>query len=122
MLDGAPDLAAQMLDKLIANAVDFAQAGSAVRIELGLCDDGASARLAVSNIGPPLPEAMRDRLFQSMVSVRKERSGIEPHLGLGLYVARMIAEFHGGSISAQTLRDPDGVEVAIILPLAVPHA
>ena len=122
MLDGAPDLAAQMLDKLIANAVDFAQAGSVVRVELGHCDDGASARLAVNNIGPPLPEAMRDRLFQSMVSVRKERSGIEPHLGLGLYVARMIAEFHGGSISAQTLDDPDGVEVAIILPLAVPHA
>ena len=122
LLDGAPDLAAQMLDKLIANAVDFARAGSAVRVDLALADDGAAARLAVSNFGPPLPEAMRDRLFHSMVSLRKERRGTEPHLGLGLYVARMIAEFHGGSIGAQTLRGADGVEVAVILPLAVPHA
>ena len=119
LLDGAPDLAAQMLDKLIANAVDFAQAGSVVRVDLSLYNEGAAVRLTVSNFGPPLPEEMRDRLFHSMVSLRKERSGTEPHLGLGLYVARMIAEFHGGSIGAQTLPGGDGVEVAVILPLAV---
>lgn len=122
LVSGAPDLAAQMLDKLIANAVDFAQPGSAVRVVLELVEDGAAVRLAVSNLGPPLAEEMRDRLFHSMVSVRKERGGSEPHLGLGLYVARMIAEFHGGRISAQTLPGAAGVEVAVVLPLAVPQA
>lgn len=121
MVDGAPDLAAQMLDKLVANAVDFARPGSAVRVGLSLAEEGAAARLAVSNLGPPLPEEMGDRLFQSMVSLRKDRSGREPHLGLGLYVARLIAEFHGGSISAQTLPGADGVEVAVVLPLVQPQ-
>lgn len=110
-----------MLDKLVANAVHFAAPGSAVRVGLGLVEDGAAARLAVSNLGPPLPEEMRDRLFHSMVSLRKDRSGREPHLGLGLYVARLIAEFHGGSITAQTLPGADGVEVVVILPLTPPQ-
>jgi signal transduction histidine kinase len=62
-----------------------------------------------------LPEAMRDKLFQSMVSVRRERDregkSSEPHLGLGLYVARLIAEFHGGAIGAKNLASGDGVAV-----------
>lgn len=117
-INGAPDLAAQMLDKLVANAVDFARPGSTVRIVLEPLDGRVAARLAVSNLGPPLPEEMRDRLFHSMVSVRKERGGREPHLGVGLYVARMIAEFHGGKIGARTLAGGVGVELEVILPQA----
>lgn len=110
---GSPDLAAQLLDKLAANAVDFAGDGRPVRISLALAE--GRAELCVENKGPLLPEAMRDKLFQSMVSVRRERdheggSG-EPHLGLGLYVARLIAEFHGGTMAAKNLPSGDGVAV-----------
>ena len=52
-----------------------------------------------------LPEDMNDELFNSMVSIRKQSSDVEPHLGLGLYVARLIAEFHNGKISASNLDD-----------------
>ncbi len=115
-LDGAPDLAAQMLDKLIANAVDFALPGSPIRVDLVRFDN--AAQLIVTNRGPQLPAEMRDRLFQSMVSVRKDRSGTEPHLGLGLYVARMVAEFHGGTIAAHNLSEGDGVAFVVTMPLA----
>jgi len=54
---------------------------------------------------------MRGKLFESMVSIRAERGG-EPHLGLGLYVARLIAEFHGGGIDASDLAAGDGVAVS----------
>jgi signal transduction histidine kinase len=97
-LQGAPDLLAQMLDKLVENAVDFAAKGTPVRIYLG--NDGV---LRVENQGPSLPAAIRDSLFESMVSLRGERSGGAPHLGLGLYIARLIAEFHGGSLHAENL-------------------
>jgi signal transduction histidine kinase len=114
---GSPDLAAQLMDKLVANAVDFSaesdEPGKPVRISLALA--GGCAELCVENRGPLLPEAMRDKLFQSMVSVRRERDregkSSEPHLGLGLYVARLIAEFHGGAISAKNLASGDGVAV-----------
>jgi dedicated sortase system histidine kinase len=100
---GAPDLLAQMLDKLVENAVDFATPGTAIRISLG--SDG---RLRIENDGPALPEALLDSLFGSMVSHREERSQV-PHLGLGLYIARLIAEFHGGSLRAENLPGARGV-------------
>jgi dedicated sortase system histidine kinase len=108
---GSPDLAAQLMDKLVANAVDFSAESGEEPVRISLALAAGCAELCVENRGPLLPEAMRDKLFQSMVSVRREREGSEPHLGLGLYVARLIAEFHGGAISAKNLASGDGVAV-----------
>ena len=117
---GSPDLAAQLLDKLVANAADFSRAGEPVRVSLALSGD--RAEISVENAGPPLPEAMRGKLFESMVSVRGDRGrdakSAEPHLGLGLYVARLIAEFHGGAISARNLASGGGVAVTASFRLA----
>jgi dedicated sortase system histidine kinase len=111
LASGSADLLAQMIDKLVENAADFATAGTAIRISLGT--DG---RLRVENQGPPLPDAIRDSLFDSMVSLRSERADGAPHLGLGLYIARLIAEFHGGTLRAENL--PGGGGVAFEAPLA----
>jgi signal transduction histidine kinase len=121
-LDGAPDLIAQLVDKLAENAMDFTAAGDP--IEVAVAADGPTARLAVANVGPPLPEAMADRLFESMVSVRSaakpptaEKSKGEPHLGLGLFIVRLIAEFHRGAVSARNREDGRGVIVEVRFPL-----
>jgi signal transduction histidine kinase len=103
-LNGSPDSLAQMLDKLVENAHDFATPGTPIRIALA-----ADGRLRVENEGPPLPESIRDSLFDSMTSLRTERGGATPHLGLGLYVARLIAEFHGGALAAENLPGARGV-------------
>jgi len=115
-VSGSPDLGAQMLDKLVENAIEFSPPGEAVRIRLE--EQGRYALLAVHNKGPTLPAEMRARLFESMVSVREPRSGGAPHLGLGLYVARLIAEFHGGAIEAADAATGDGVVLRVHLPLA----
>ena len=113
---GAPDLAAQLLDKLVENAVDFARGAAPVRVLLE--DAGGIAALTVSNKGPLLPEKMRTRLFESMISMRQATGAPTPHLGIGLYVARLIAEFHGGTIGASNLPAGDGVAVGVRIPLA----
>ncbi len=113
---GAPDLAAQLLDKLVENAVDFAPAGTPVTIELASDEDGVT--LSVRNTGPLLPEALEGKLFDSMVSGRKGDGGENPHLGLGLFVARLIAGFHGGHLSAANLPTGDGVRFTATLPPA----
>ena len=115
-VEGAPDLAAQLLDKLVENAVDFSQGGAPVRVALE--DAGGAAALTVTNKGPLLPDKMRTRLFESMISMREAGGTGTPHLGLGLYVARLIAEFHGGTIAAANLPGGDGVALGVRMPLA----
>ena len=115
-VQGSPDLAAQLLDKLVENAVDFSHPGAPVRVSLEQSDGAAS--LTVSNKGPLLPDRMRTRLFESMISVRDAPGAATPHLGLGLYVARLIAQFHDGTIAASNLASGDGVAVGVRFPLA----
>ena len=112
---GAPELIAQMLDKLCANAVEFA--APATPITVALKHEETAVGLAVANEGPPLPAKMQARLFDSMVSVRQNRGDGEPHLGLGLYIVRLIAEFHGGRANAANRDDLQGVTVSVVLPL-----
>ena len=71
---------------------------------MSLATSGNKAILAVENDGPPLPEAMVTRLFDSMVSLREpEVPRTEAHLGLGLYIVRLVAEFHQGTVRAMNL-------------------
>ena len=114
-VEGAPELIAQMLDKLVANAVEFATADP---VTVALSPGNGTVDLAVSDIGPLLPAGMEGRLFDSMVSVRPAARAAEPHLGFGLYVVRLIAAFHGGSAAAANLADARGVVVTVKLPLA----
>jgi dedicated sortase system histidine kinase len=113
-MHGAPELIAQALDKLFDNARSFTPESGWIRISLDTAADGALLRVA--NQGPELPLAMQGRLFDSLVSLREGASRSEaPHLGLGLYVVRLVAERHGGSAAAHNLASGDGVEFTLRL-------
>jgi two-component system, OmpR family, sensor histidine kinase ChvG len=111
-LAGAPDLIVQMLDKLIDNAVDFSPAGSTITVRLRLEPQGAFVE--VDNPGPPLPLHVEGRLFESLWQSRPDGDS-RPHFGLGLYIVRLIAEFHGGEASARNLPEGTGVRVGVRL-------
>lgn len=113
-LRGAPDLIVQMLDKLVENAVDFCP--PAGTIELRLARSGSHYELSVSNDGPPIPTAMLSRLFESLFEHREGRDD-KPHFGLGLYIVRLIAEFHGGRAIAANRSDGGGAMFTVVLPL-----
>ena len=76
-----------------------------------------SVAIDVENDGPLLPEAMAGRLFDSMVSVRmsvenecSSRFRKESlHLGLGLYIVRLIMDFHSGKVTGMNRDSHDGV-------------
>lgn len=110
------DLFFQMLDKLVGNAIEFALPDT--EINLNLISKTHSIELQIINFGANLPEDMLDELFNSMVTVRAERADSGPHLGLGLFVARLIAEFHHGTISASNLNENNGVCITITLPVS----
>jgi two-component system sensor histidine kinase ChvG len=114
-VEGSPDLIAQLLDKLMDNATDFTPVGGVITLELNAT--GRDCRLSVANEGPPLPPQLNGRLFESLVSSRGSSDG-KPHLGLGLYIVRLIADFHGGGVSATNLPDDAGVVITLDIPLA----
>ena len=110
----APELVAQALDKLLDNALSFTPEQGWLRLSLRAMADGAEIELA--NQGPLLPEAMQGRLFDSLVSLRERVTpGDAPHLGLGLYVVRLVAERHGGMAAARNLDNGSGVAFTLQL-------
>jgi two-component system, OmpR family, sensor histidine kinase ChvG len=111
---GAPDLLVQLLDKLIENAVDFCPAGGSITVHLARVPSNYS--LQVINDGPLIPEAPLKHLFESMFEQRQGRDD-KPHFGMGLYIVRLIAEFHGGAAVAANRADGGGVIFSITLPL-----
>ena len=114
-VDGVPEYIAQLLDKLVANAVEFSYPDQPITVYCRALRDHAVIK--VSNAGPFLPEEMKDRLFDSMISVRPQEKQRQPHLGMGLHIARLISDFHGGQIRAENRQDREGVTVTVVIPL-----
>ncbi|MEP2652356.1 MAG: proteobacterial dedicated sortase system histidine kinase [Paraglaciecola sp.] len=109
---GSPELFAQMMDKIIANAVEFSEMGSVITVSLD--DQNQGCILSIANLGCLLPENMQDQLLDSMVSVRKKQNSTQTHLGLGLYVAKIIAEYHKGILDINNSKGDKGVVVSLV--------
>jgi two-component system sensor histidine kinase ChvG len=115
LIRGVPEYIAQLLDKLVANAVEFSYKGQPITVYCHTMRDHAVVK--ITNAGPFLPEEMKDRLFESMISVRPQGKQKQPHLGIGLHIARIIADFHSGQISADNRPDKEGVIITLVVPL-----
>jgi signal transduction histidine kinase len=114
VMRGAPDLIVQLLDKLMENAVDFCPPGGTITVRLARA--GSNYELSVLNDGPPIPPAMLERLFESLFEHRVGQDD-RPHFGLGLYIVRLIAEFHSGWAIAANRPDGAGAMFTVMLPL-----
>ncbi len=111
----APELLAQALDKLVDNAVSLT--GDQDVVTLAIKRESGQYLISVRNTGTRLPEEFQERLFDSLVSLREKR-GAAPHLGLGLYIVRLVAATHNGSVQARNLPAQGGVEFTISIPVA----
>ena len=124
---GSPEHIVQLFDKVINNAVEFSQ-DKVITVSLKTVNKNQNiANLIIKNNGSLLPSELNDYLFDSMISMRKvsslntQRDDLNnekaPHLGLGLYIARLICLFHQGDIQAYNHLEPNGVTVEINLPI-----
>ncbi len=110
---GDPELLTTMLDNLIRNAIRFSPPQGGVDIALGR--DNEWVEFAVRDEGPGIPEDRLETIFDRFAQSGQRRG--RGH-GLGLAIARGIAELHGGTIRASNL--PKGCEFRIILPRVDP--
>ena len=107
----------QLLDKLFDNAVDFSTLGT--NIEINLSTTKTNCFIRVKNFGPTIAEAELLELFQLFHSRRKlsHTDNGEQHLGLGLYIARLICERHGGDLRVENLSAEGAVVFTATLAL-----
>ncbi len=105
------DRLAQVLDNLLSNAVKYSRAGSEIVVRVETI--GNEARVSVVDQGDGIPAETLPRLFERYY--RADRSGISSGLGLGLYIARMLVEAHGGRIWAESAPGP-GSTFTVALP------
>ena len=96
---GAPEIVVQAIDKLISNAIDFHEINTPVLINVA--KDKKYLKIGVVNQGEALPE---QDIFESMVSKRMNSDG-QPHLGIGLYIVKLVAEFHNGQVQAKNIEE-----------------
>jgi len=109
---GDERLLREMLINLLDNAVRHTPRGGLVRVELVAGKD--AVEIAVTDSGEGIPEAERERVFERFVRLRASQAGDRG--GLGLPIARAIAEAHGGTLRLAR-SDPSGSTFLAWLPL-----
>jgi signal transduction histidine kinase len=111
-LQGNEERLAQLLDKLLNNAVEHSAPDAEIHVTLRRADE-SWFELSVENEGDPLP-ADKERIFEAFVSSQRHAD----NLGLGLFVAQSIARNHGGWITAEGLSEGSGARFVVRLPEA----
>ena len=121
MIKGSQELMAQMVDKLVQNAIDFTTNKDKIQLKLGTINE--SFELKVINTGSQIPIQNSHQLFDSLTSFRQHKDA-QPHLGLGLYIAKLICDYHQSSITANNIgnntSEPLAVEFVVTGPLRKP--
>jgi signal transduction histidine kinase len=107
---GAPQALKRCLANLVENAVKY---GRSARVTV---DDSATHLvIRVQDDGPGLPPAELEKVFDPFYRVEGSRSRDTGGTGLGLTIARGIAEAHGGRLSLRN-REEGGLEAKLELP------
>lgn len=109
------DLMAELLDKLLSNAMDFSTPDTTITVALK--KTSSEMILSVSNQGNLIPRKNLRKIFQSLVSIRSNQSSNDSNLGLGLYIVKLIADFHGAKVKAENLPDGSGVKFSVVWSL-----
>ncbi len=120
-LRGDEELLRRLFLNLIDNAIKYSAAGSAVRVSLEA--RGATYAVTVEDDGPGIPAEAQARVFERFFRAEHARARAEESetggAGLGLAIARWVAEAHGGTL---TLAHSSPAGTAFVVTLAAPAA
>lgn len=115
IVSGDPTRLERVIENLLDNAASFSPDRAEIEVEMTR-EDGRVA-ISVSDHGPGIPEAAREKVFERFHSLRPAGEDFGSHSGLGLAIARTIVEAHYGTLTAETRRDGAvGARLHIDLP------
>jgi signal transduction histidine kinase len=105
-----PHALKRCLTNLVGNAVKYSGAPVTLAVE-----DGAELVIRVLDDGPGIPDASLEEAFNPFFRLESSRNAATGGTGLGLGIARDIAQAHGGSLVLRN-RTPHGLEAELRLP------
>jgi two-component system sensor histidine kinase ChvG len=100
---GVPVRLERVIENLLDNAVSFSPKSGTITVEIAT--EAAWVRAVVCDEGPGIPRSERENIFARFHSVRPEAESFGNHSGLGLAIARTIAEAHDGTLRADDRAD-----------------
>jgi PAS domain S-box-containing protein len=108
-----PALVERMVANLISNTLRHTRAGTTIWVSVAedSVDDELIARLIVADDGGGVPDALKEAIFEPFVRGTDNRPGT----GIGLFLIRRFAEFHGGTVTC-TDRPGGGASFCVTLP------
>ena len=106
-------LVRRALENLLSNAIRHTPAGSSIEVRAFEVENGF--RFEVADRGEGVPDSLKQELFQKFGASSAESGDRRRGYGLGLYLVRLVAEAHGGSVSIAD-RQGGGTTFALTLP------
>ncbi len=98
---------------LLGNALKYATPLTTVRVAARPAGPSLLA-VSVSNVGPPITQADRERIFEPFVQLDSSLTRSASGVGLGLHIVRRLVESYGGTVEV------DSVDGLITFTVAVP--
>jgi two-component system sensor histidine kinase QseC len=111
-LTGISDMLAMLLSNLLDNAIRYTRQGGHISVTVRL--DGQSLVMTVTDDGPGIPPAQRERVFQRFYRLADQNV---PGTGLGLAICRSIADLHHAHISLSDAPTGTGLSVHVTFPI-----
>ncbi|WP_166353949.1 sensor histidine kinase [Phytoactinopolyspora limicola] len=107
------------LGRMIRNLVDNALRHAANRVDIEIRSFGVISDLRISNDGPPVPHADRERIFERFTRLDDARSRDAGGTGLGLAIVREVAQAHGGDVHVEDAYP--GARFTVRIPIRHPR-
>lgn len=112
-------LVRELLDNLVSNAMKHSRPGQTVKVMAR--GEGAAVRFDVTDRGPGIAPEEQGLVFEQFYRTQQSVEGAVPGTGLGLWIARRLAELQGGAVGVSS-RTGHGTTSWATLPLVPPAA